>query len=74
MEGLLLSELAHELQGCTNIFERENVFTLNLFKGHPASLASDNDGDRHARTADHGFVVADIGIKNDAVLNRHGDE
>jgi hypothetical protein len=74
MERLLLSEFAHELQGCANVFGREIVFTLDLFEGHPASQASNNDSDRHARAADHGFAVADVGIKNDAVLSVHGDE
>ncbi len=74
MKGLLLSELAHELQGCTNVFGREVVLALNLFKRHPASKASDNDRDRHARTANHGFAVTDIGIDDDTVLSIHGDE
>ena len=74
MKGLLLRELAYELQGCTNIFGHEIVLTLNLLECHPASQASDNDRDRHTCTADHGFAVADVGIKNDAVWSRHGDE
>jgi hypothetical protein len=71
MKGLLLCEFAHKLQGRANVLGREIVFALNLFEAHPAGKASNHDGDRYTRAADHGFAVADVWIKNDAISSMH---
>ena len=69
----LLHEVARELQGCPDVVHREVVLALYVLEAHPAREASNDDGDRRSRAADHGLAVADGGVNYDAIIN-HAEE
>ena len=73
MKRLLFSQFANKLERGADVFKGKVVFLLDLLETHPPCKAANDQCNRHAGAANHGFAVANGRVNNDASVSVHAE-